>query len=196
MIRELDRAAAVPVLALPLGAVLLVALILAAPVAAETSYTVNGRPVCTGALAELFNKSLIERIKASWAALDSEIRDCVGRRTGASTAQLVGQCVSASDPGVMPHIQSCQQAAEAARRTREARARAEARRRALVDRYGESVADSILAGRLLNSMTAEQVVETLGQPMRKDRIPPNFELWIYHNKRVALRDGQVTHFEP
>ena len=36
------------------------------------------------------------------------------------------------------------------------------------------------------------VLEIRGEPRRKDKIPPNYELWIYADSRIAFGDGKVT----
>lgn len=75
----------------------------------------------------------------------------------------------------------------------QAKIKAEERKRTLNEKYGAVIADHILAGRVVKNMTEEQVLEAAGQPSRKERIPPNFELWIYRNQRIAILNGRVTH---
>jgi hypothetical protein len=75
---------------------------------------------------------------------------------------------------------------------REATVKREARRQELVAKYGDH-ADAIIAGNAQIGMTQEEVLEAKGAPTRKSALPPNSEVWVYDNYRVAFTDGKVTH---
>ena len=171
-----------------------------------TEYRENGQLVCTGVMARMFNGDLIKRVTQSWESVGAETRSCVVRRTKTSVDQLIGQCIDPADNRVSRYVDTCRKEVEEARLAREAeerrraaaqatRERAEARRQALIAQYGKNIATTILAGEVVNGMTAEQVVASVGKPQSKETIPPNFELWSYRDKRIALRDGQVSHVD-
>ena len=66
------------------------------------------------------------------------------------------------------------------------------RRSELTSRFGER-AEAIIAGEVQMDMTKEEVLETSGNPRRKDSLPPKYELWVYDSFRIAFTDGRVTH---
>ena len=66
------------------------------------------------------------------------------------------------------------------------------RRQDLVAKYGDR-AEAIIAGNAQIGMTQEEVLEAKGAPTRKSPIPPDYEVWVYDNYRVAFTDGKVTH---
>gem|GEM_PF-3039453 len=170
------------------------------------SFFQNGQPVCSGSLARALNSSYISRIRSEWAQLDGEVKACVLKRANASVDQLVDQCVNPGHRRLSRTLSACQSSVKAARLARAeeersqaaaaaAAAKAEARRNALAEKYGEEIADHIMAKRVVNGMTTEQVQEALGSPTRRDVIPANYELWVYGGKRVALLEGRVSHVE-
>jgi peptidoglycan hydrolase-like protein with peptidoglycan-binding domain len=66
------------------------------------------------------------------------------------------------------------------------------RRQNLAAKYGD-VADAIIAGIAQIGMTPEMVIEARGTPIKKITLPPNYEIWVYNQYRVAFTDGKVTH---
>ena len=57
----------------------------------------------------------------------------------------------------------------------------------------DALAAAAKAGKVLLEMTLEQVLTALGEPLRKEVIPPDAELWHYANGEVALSKGKVTY---
>lgn len=95
-----------------------------------------------------------------------------------------------------------QTASPRAERTGEAAADADAaeplsaeeqRRLDLTQAHGADVAEAILAGKVLLDMTTEQVVLARGEPVRKEVIPPDAELWHYPAGEVAFAQGKVSY---
>jgi len=80
-------------------------------------------------------------------------------------------------------------AAEAARVTETAR---NARRSELTARYGATIANAIVAGQVIQGMTAQQVIEARGQPARREEITPTDQIWHYGAERVMFSNGRVT----
>ena len=66
----------------------------------------------------------------------------------------------------------------------------QARRRKLAETHGAEIADAILAGTVIKEMTTEQVILARGEPIRKEVIPPDAELWHYPGGEVAFSPGQ------
>lgn len=58
---------------------------------------------------------------------------------------------------------------------------------------GEAMADAIRAGTVLTGMTLEQVLQARGEPIRKEVIPPDAELWHYAAGEVAFSGGRVSY---
>lgn len=52
---------------------------------------------------------------------------------------------------------------------------------------------AIQAGRVLKDMTMPQVLQARGEPMRKEVIPPDAELWHYAGGEVAFSEGKVSY---
>lgn len=71
----------------------------------------------------------------------------------------------------------------------------QARRRALVDAHGAEIADAILAGMVLKTMTMDQVVLARGKPVRNEVIPPDSALWYYADGEVAFADGKASYVD-
>lgn len=69
------------------------------------------------------------------------------------------------------------------------------KRQKLVETHGETVADAILAGKVLKDMTAEHVQLARGEPVRKEFVPPDAELWRYPDGEVAFSSGKVTYVD-
>lgn len=69
----------------------------------------------------------------------------------------------------------------------------QARRRELTADHGAEVAEAILAGTVLKGMTLEQVRLARGDPLRKELIPPDAELWHYPGGEVAFAEGKVSY---
>ena len=80
-------------------------------------------------------------------------------------------------------------AAEAARVAETARS---ARRSELTARYGATIANAIVAGQVIQGMTAQQVIEARGQPARREEITPTDQIWHYGAERVMFSNGRVT----
>ncbi len=72
------------------------------------------------------------------------------------------------------------------------RAAQNARRNDLVSRYGATTADAILAGQVTAGMTPQQVIESRGQPNRREDLTPTEQIWHYGSERVMFSDGRVT----
>lgn len=69
----------------------------------------------------------------------------------------------------------------------------QARRRELTAQHGADVAEAILAGNVVKGMSMEQVRLARGEPIRKDVIPPDAELWHYPAGEVAFSAGRVSY---
>lgn len=50
-------------------------------------------------------------------------------------------------------------------------------------------------GTVLKEMTAEQVLSVRGAPIRRERIPPDAELWHYAEGEVAFSQGKVSYVD-
>ena len=57
------------------------------------------------------------------------------------------------------------------------------------------VAVAIGAGTVLKEMTVDQVLSARGEPLRKQVIPPDAELWHYADGEVALSSGRVSYVD-
>jgi multidrug efflux pump subunit AcrA (membrane-fusion protein) len=197
------------------------ALLLALLLVFMISGSVHAEVTCGGGLGKLLFREQIEKAKGEWKRLDRELRSCVTRRMKASTDELAEQCVGPEHSRISKAMKSCRAtvakakqarqkkerqvaAAKAARKKAEeearqaadaAKAEAEARQMALAEQYGELIASEIVAGNVVKGMTPEQVVESLGQPLRVDVIDPGFELWVYETSRVVIESLQVKHVE-
>lgn len=55
------------------------------------------------------------------------------------------------------------------------------------------IAAAIRAGTVLEGMTMEQVLSARGEPIRKEVIPPDAELWHYVEGEVAFSQGKVSY---
>ena len=67
-----------------------------------------------------------------------------------------------------------------------------ARRAELVARHGATMADAIASGQVLQGMTQQQVLETRGQPNRREELTPTDQIWHYGAERVMFSAGKVT----
>ena len=55
------------------------------------------------------------------------------------------------------------------------------------------IAEAVAVGKVLKDMTMEQVRQARGEPNRKEVIPPDAELWHYHEGEVAFSAGKVSY---
>lgn len=182
--------------------------------AARAEYRENGELICTGAMARMFNKSIIESTQRAWAQVDPDVRSCLVR-SNLNPANFADRCIKPDDHRAAQYVNACRQLVERDRQAREAeqrrvaaqnearererraaaavRAQQDARKRELVAKYGAETADAILAGKIIKDMGQEEVMEMRGAPLRKDVIPPHYELWVYADARVAFGNGKVTY---
>jgi hypothetical protein len=182
--------------------------------AALADYRENGELVCSGAMARMFNKSIIESTQQAWAQVDPEVRSCLVR-SNLNPANFADRCIKPDDHRAAQYVNACRQLVERERQARDAeqrrvaaqnearererqaaaaaRARQEARKRELVAKYGAETADAILAGKIVKDMGQEEVMEVRGAPLRKDVISPQYELWVYADARIAFGNGKVTY---
>jgi len=75
---------------------------------------------------------------------------------------------------------------------RQSRAAQDARRAELVSRHGAAMADAIQAGQVNPGMTPQQVIESRGQPNRREELTPTEQIWHYDSERVMFSSGRVT----
>ena len=76
----------------------------------------------------------------------------------------------------------------------EAKARAEAHRQDLIQKYGQDDADAILARKVLKGMSMDEVAEAWGNPQSKVIVPPDDdEMWRFGVDRVVFLKGKVTY---
>ena len=84
-----------------------------------------------------------------------------------------------------------ERAAAAERRAREA---AQAAKTAeLAGRFGKEQATVIASGKVTVGMSKDAVIAAIGQPLRKQEITKDDELWIYDDRRISLSHGKVTY---
>jgi len=55
------------------------------------------------------------------------------------------------------------------------------------------IAEAMATGQVLEQMTMEQVVQARGEPIDKEVIPPDSELWRYEDGEVAFSAGKVSY---
>lgn len=67
-----------------------------------------------------------------------------------------------------------------------------ARRAELSARHGAVMADAIASSQVLQGMTQQQVLESRGQPNRREEITPTDQIWHYGSERVMFSAGKVT----
>jgi regulator of protease activity HflC (stomatin/prohibitin superfamily) len=84
--------------------------------------------------------------------------------------------------------QKADKAAAAAKKIEDAKQYA-----ALAQKYGAKTADAISSHTILIGMTQDQVIESKGQPMAKQVVPPSDELWKYGADQIVLTKGRVTY---
>jgi len=89
---------------------------------------------------------------------------------------------------------------QAAARAREEKAAAaekkaeEAKRYAvLVQKYGPKTADAIQNHAVTVGMTEDQVLESRGEPISKQVVPPSDQLWKYSTGQIVLTKGHVSY---
>ena len=74
-----------------------------------------------------------------------------------------------------------------------AKAAAEKRHAALVTKYGAKTADDISNHSVSLGMTKDQVLEARGEPVSRQLVPPNDELWKYGADQVVITSGRVSY---
>lgn len=80
---------------------------------------------------------------------------------------------------------------EQATRDAAAKAQAEARHKDLIARFPREQVDAIENGRVIVGMSKDAVIAALGQPDKKEVIPPDDEMWIYGSQRISISKGKV-----
>lgn len=63
------------------------------------------------------------------------------------------------------------------------------------DKRYQSIVDLLKSGPLVGGMTTEEVLTAWGNPIRKEIIPPDMELWHYPTSDVAFQNGKVSYVE-
>jgi hypothetical protein len=58
-----------------------------------------------------------------------------------------------------------------------------------------TLAEAIGAGTVLKEMTVDQVLSARGEPLRKQVIPPDAELWHYADGEVAFSSGRISYVD-
>lgn len=68
-----------------------------------------------------------------------------------------------------------------------------ARKRDLIARHGASAADPILKGEVINGMSKDAVIASIGKPQRKEAVSASEEMWLYPSKQVIFTNGKVSY---
>lgn len=160
-------------------------------VTAEDQRVVPYLRACEQAVAEA-----IRRYQQQQAALQAQAQAAEeARRAQAAAAEAAERARAAAEAQAQQAQAAAEEEARRARLAAEAAEKAarESRRRDLARRYGQTIADAIMAGQVQVGMTREQVLAARGNPQQTRIVPPNDELWIYGNDRVALSGGKVTY---
>ncbi len=160
-----------------------------------------------------------EGARNKWKKVDREVRVCLSERINISIDKLIQKAIYPTDPRLRPYMQMCERrvagiyarlrqerriavlrrkqekAAKDAAAAQNARAMAQhrVRYRELVNKYGAKIADLIEAGQVRIGMTEAATIAALGEPNRREIVPPSNELWYYGAKRIAFTNGKVTY---
>lgn len=176
---------------------------------------------CGGSLGKLLFSDQIKTARAEWAEVSAGVKSCLSRKSRQSSEQLADKCIGPKHSKIAKSMEKClaeearaekarnaearRLAAEAKARERAkaqarkeaeaAKARPEAYRQELIAKYGHEMAMYILAETVVTGMNAEQVLTAVGEPTRKDVIPPNYEIWIYARKKISFSDQKVSYVD-
>ncbi len=63
----------------------------------------------------------------------------------------------------------------------------------LISTHGLAAAEAIIAGMVVKDMSTDQVILSIGPPNKKEKIPPDAELWKYPEGEIAFSNGKVSY---
>ncbi|MBI3438684.1 MAG: hypothetical protein HY054_08575 [Proteobacteria bacterium] len=204
----------------PIAALALTTLLVLSPspLARAQSNNNNGTELgnaIAGLITGAINQARMNRVTRTWANVDPDIQKCLADRYNTPVSALIQNYVGADDYRLREPIANCTQivaqqrqqaaaeesarqaaaAAEAQAQQQAAAAReaeATARRTQLTQRYGSTMAATILSGQVNNGMTPDQVRAALGQPLQIEQLTPTDAIWHYSSRRVYLSNGRVV----
>lgn len=68
-----------------------------------------------------------------------------------------------------------------------------AHKRDIIAKYGESAGDAILQGKVINGMSKDAVITSIGKPQRTQAASASEEMWIYPSEDVIFTNGKVSY---
>jgi hypothetical protein len=134
----------------------------------------------------------------AWKKVDQQTQACLASSYNTNVSDLIGQGILPNDPRVAPMIQSCQsgpqpdQTEQASVAPQQNAEPARPPRDELIRDYGRRHADLILAGRIDNGMSENEVTLSWGAPASVESGTPGRLVWNYGNDVVVFRHGKVS----
>ncbi len=158
--------------------------------------TVYDLGVCAEADGNYYSAmSLYQKARSLTPQADGDIEASIAR-----TQQLLGAANTLAaekkareDQAAAQQRAAAEQAKEQREREHAAKAARDAKHAKLVAAFGAKDAALIEAGKIRIGMSEKAVIAARGAPSRREKVPPDSELWHYGSDEVGFTKGKVTH---
>jgi hypothetical protein len=127
--------------------------------------------------------------------VDSDVAESIARaqKLIGAHGELAREEKVRSDQVAAARKQAAEQERERQQQAKAAKAAQEAKHAKLVATYGAKNAGYVEAGEIHVGMSAAAVIAAKGNPSRREKVPPNSELWHYGSQEIGFTNGKVTH---
>jgi hypothetical protein len=131
-------------------------------------------------------KAETERKRQEAAALERQRQEEEARQEREAAAERARQEVKAA-------AAKRQEQARGAAATQKKLELAAVNKRELVSRFGDTAANAILEGKVVNGMSKDAVVASIGKPQSEIRASATEEMWQYSSQKVIFTNGKVSY---